>query len=302
MEPQNKTRVIIFSPSTVWKRKFGACPNLKLVKVGTSEFSPVMDYDKAEFERIGNGRDSFFLNTDKKYMFKKSKWLEQLLATDSLNLLFEIKYLNSRKSKTFINECLKMIFQREQSKLDANPEYDMHTLAVLEEAQNSYGTYNLNDDSSLEALSILSMGRTDSNLHFLAITQRLAETSVKVTERLRLISGLQIGFNSLNRVKAQITPELRDVVQILPKRTFLYVNGQANPIFKIGDYPFKGKLEQIRPEQPKAVTPQKKTLKEKLKRFILRDIVPTQFIKQEPEQEETEEEFDLNGISEEWIK
>src|SRR3972149_597831 len=89
MKAENKTRVIIFSPSTVWKRKFGACQNLKLVKVGTSDFSPVMDYDKAEFERIGNGRDSFFLNTDKKYMFKKSKWLEQLLATDSLNLLFE---------------------------------------------------------------------------------------------------------------------------------------------------------------------------------------------------------------------
>jgi len=123
MEPQNKTRVIVFSPSTVWNRKFGACENLRLVKVGTSDFSPVMDYDKAEFERIGNGRDSFFLNTDKKYMFKRSKWLEQLLASE-LNLLFEIKYLNSRKAKTFITECLKIVFQREQKKLDANPDYD----------------------------------------------------------------------------------------------------------------------------------------------------------------------------------
>ncbi|MFB3889209.1 MAG: hypothetical protein ACE14S_06935 [Candidatus Bathyarchaeia archaeon] len=260
LKPENKTRVLIFSPSTIYNRKFGACENLKLIKVGTSDFSPVVDYDKAEMERIDHGRDTFFLNTDKKYLFKRSLWLEQLLKDDSLNLCFEIHYLNSRKCKTFITECLKMVFEREKQKLEQNPELDMHTLAVLEECQNSYGTYNLNDDSSLEALSILSMARTDCNLHFLAITQRLAETSVKVTERLRLISGLQIGFNSLNRVKAQITPELRDVVQILPKRTFLYVNGKDNPIFQIPEYKFRGKLVQLfspKP-QPQQQQPEKK--------------------------------------------
>ncbi len=242
---KQNVRTVIFSPSTVWNRKFGACKNLKLVKVGTADFSPVMEYDKEEFERLGHGRDTFFLNTDKKYMFKRSLWLEKLLADDSLNLLFEIHYLNSRKAKTFITECLKLIFKRERQKLLRNHEYDHHTLAVLEECQNSYGTYNLNDDSSLEALSILSMGRTDSNLHFLAITQRLAETSVKVTERLRLISGLQIGFNSLNRVKAQVDMKLKKLVQRLPKRTFLYVNGKDNPVFQIPKYPHKGKLEQL---------------------------------------------------------
>jgi len=257
MQPLNKTRVIIFSPSTIYQRKFGACESLKLIKVGTADFSPVMDYNKEKMERVGNGRDTFFLNTDKKYMFLRSTWLEQLLTNDSLNLFFEIKYLNSRKAKTFITECLKILFEHGKRKLERNPDYDFHTLAVLDECQNSYGTYNLNDDSALEALSILSMGRTDANLHFLAITQRLAETSVKITERLRLISGLQIGFNSINRVKAQITPELKDIVQRLPPRTFLYVNGKTNPIFEIPQYNHKGKLTQLKPpiEQPK---PQKK--------------------------------------------
>jgi hypothetical protein len=248
MEPENKTRVVIFSPSTIYQRKFGASDNLKLIKVGTANFSPVQNYDKAEMERVGNGRDTFFLNTDKKYMFERSSWLEQLLRNDSINICFEIHYLNSRKAKTFITECLKILFEHGKAKLESNPEYDFHTLAVLEECQNSYGTYNLNDDSALEALSILSMGRTDANLHFLAICQRLAETSVKISERLRLISGLQIGFNSLNRVKAQITPELKEVVQRLPPRTFLYVNGKTNPIFEIPQYSFKGKLKQILPQ------------------------------------------------------
>jgi len=256
-KPENKTRVIIFSPSTIYQRKFGACNNLKLIKVGTADFSPVMNYDKAEMERVGNGRDTFFLNTDKKYMFERSTWLEQLLRNDSINICFEIHYLNSRKVKTFINECLKILFQHGQKKLEQNPEYDFHTLAVLEECQNSYGTYNLNDDSALEALSVLSMGRTDANLHFLAITQRLAETSVKITERLRLISGLQIGFNSINRVKAQITPELREMVQRLPPRTFLYVNGKTNPIFEIPQYSFKGKLNQIIPQPQQPAQPKK---------------------------------------------
>ncbi|MGD0203506.1 MAG: hypothetical protein ABSC20_06330 [Candidatus Bathyarchaeia archaeon] len=279
MKAENKTRIIIFSPSTIYNRKFGSCDNLKLIKVGTADFSPVVDYDKEMLERVANVRDTFFLNTDKKYMFKRSLWLEQLLANDSLNLCFEIHYLNSRKAKTFITECLKLIFERERKKLERNPDYDFHTLAVLEECQNSYGTYNLNDDSSLEALGILSMARTDCNLHFLAITQRLAETSVKVTERLRLISGLQIGYNNLNRVRAQITPELRELVQRLPQKTFLYINGKDNPIFQIPQYSFKGKMTQIRPmtqptEQPKKKDGFIKQMKQLLKAMFS---VPQQY-------------------------
>jgi hypothetical protein len=254
----NNVRTVIFSPSTIYQRKFGACENLKLVKVGTSEFSPVQNFDKAEMERVGNGRDAFFLNTDKKYMFERSAWLEKLLNDDSINLCFEIHYLNSRKAKTFITECLKILFEHGKQKLEENPEYDFHTLAVLEECQNSYGTYNLNDDSALEALSILSMARTDANLHFLAICQRLAETSVKISERLRLISGLQIGFNSLNRVRAQVSLEQREIVQRLPRQTFLYVDGKSNPIFKIPQYNHKGKLEQIFPPIPEQPQPKQK--------------------------------------------
>lgn len=304
MKPEHKTRVVIFSPSTVWNRKFGACGSLKLVKVGTANFSPVMEYDKEEFERLGHGRDTFFLNTDKKYMFKRSRWLEKLLANDSVNLLFEIHYLNSRKAKTFITECLRLIFERERRKLLENPEYDGHTLAVLEECQNSYGTYNLNDDSSLTALSILSMGRTDSNLHFLAITQRLAETSVKVTERLRLISGLQIGFNSLNRVRRQIDPELRSLVQRLPKQTFLYLNGKDNPIFEVPKYSFKGKLEQL--HRPRTETVFYKTRRKKPSRLSkLKALLKTIFfidygdlkdknkrVKPEPEEEDPANEIE----------
>ncbi len=265
MQPMNKTRVIIFTPSTIYQRKFGACDNLKLVKVGTAEFSPVQNYDKAEMERVSHGRDTFFLNTDKKYMFQRSEWLEQLLADETLNLCFEIHYLNSRKAKTFITECLKILFENGKHNLEENPDDDFHTLAVLEEAQTSYGTYGLNDDSALEALGILSMARTDSNLHFLAITQkskteeRLAETSVKITERLRLISGQQIGYNSLIRVKSQLTPELKDTIQRLPSRTFLYLNGKDNPIFRIPDYKYKGKLDQILPEQIMTKQPKPET-------------------------------------------
>jgi hypothetical protein len=262
MKPENKTRVIVFTPSTIYSRRFGG--GINLVKVGTADFSPILDREKAELDRIDHARDSFFVNLDKKYAFDKTEFLDKLLNNDHINLIFEIHYLNSRKIKTFITECLKVVYERQKQKLIDNPDYDKHILFVLEEAQNSYATYNLNDDASLEALTILSQGRTDANCHFLAICQRLAEVSVKVTERLRLISGLQIGFNSLNRVKAQITPELRSVVQQLPPRTFLYVNGKDNPIFEIPDYQYKGKPLQIFPyvfEQSVAVDGAKFSLK-----------------------------------------
>ena len=91
----------------------------------------MQNYDKAEMERVGNGRDTFFLNTDKKYMFERSAGLEKLLIDESMNICFEIKYLNSRKAKTFITECLKILFEHGKQKLEENPDYDFHTLACL---------------------------------------------------------------------------------------------------------------------------------------------------------------------------
>ncbi len=253
MKLEHNTRVIIFTPSTIYSRKFGG--GINLVKVGTVDFSPVVDREKVELQKNDWLRDTFYVNCDKKYSFEKTEFLDKLLKNDNINLIFEIHYLNSRKIKTFITECLKVVYERQKQKLEENPDYDRHVLFVLEEAQNSYSTYNLNDDAALETLTILSQGRTDANCHFLAVCQRLAEVSVKVTERLRLISGLQVGYNSLNRVKAQINPEIRNVVQRLPPRTFLYVNGNDNPCFEIPNYRYSGKPEQILPYEDTELSP-----------------------------------------------
>lgn len=253
MKLEHKTRVIVFTPSTIYNRKFGG--GINLVKVGTADFSPVVNREKVDAQKNDWLRDTFYVNCDKKYSFEKSDFLDKLLNNDNVNLIFEIHYLNSRKIKTFISECLKVVYERQKRKLEENPDYDRHILFVLEEAQNSYSTYNLNDDAALETLTILSQGRTDANCHFLAICQRLAEVSVKVTERLRLISGLQVGYNSLNRVKAQINPEIRTVVQHLPPRTFLYVNGKDNSCFEIAPYRFSGKPEQILPYEDTESSP-----------------------------------------------
>jgi len=246
IKPEHKIRTLVFTPSTVWNRRFGY--GIFLVKVGVAEFSPIFDYDKVHVEGIPHNGNGFILNTDKKYAFKKSAWLEQLLADDTKNLILEIHYLNSRKIRFFTNECLKLVYQRMIEKLEQNPDYDNHILFVLEECQNQYGTYSLNDDASLEMLTVLTQSRTDANCHFLAITQRLAEVSTKVTERLRLISGLQIGFNSLNRVRNQVSPELRQLVQKLKPRDWLYLNAKENPIFTVSEYRYRGKPTQLKPE------------------------------------------------------
>jgi hypothetical protein len=44
IKPEHKIRTIVFTPSTIWNRRFGS--GIYLVKVGTADFSPIIDYDK----------------------------------------------------------------------------------------------------------------------------------------------------------------------------------------------------------------------------------------------------------------
>jgi len=79
MKRENIT-VIIFSPSTVWRRKFG---KIKCVKVGTSRFNPIQTIQKTEMQKTDFLRDTIFINLDKKYCYRSSGWLESLKSSIS---------------------------------------------------------------------------------------------------------------------------------------------------------------------------------------------------------------------------
>jgi len=61
--------VIVLSPSTIWRRKFGS---INCVKVGTSVFNPIIENPKVRLEPIPIMRDSIFINLDKKWTYQKS--------------------------------------------------------------------------------------------------------------------------------------------------------------------------------------------------------------------------------------
>ena len=79
--------VIVMSPSSIWKRNYGA---IKCVKVGTYEFNPIIAHQETKLEVTPYLRDTIHIDLDKKWTYVKSAWLEQLLRSKQ-SLLFDIK-------------------------------------------------------------------------------------------------------------------------------------------------------------------------------------------------------------------
>jgi len=228
--------VIILSPSTVWRRKFGA---VKFVKVGTSVFNPIVSVEEASVESVPWLRDTVHVNLDKKWSYVKSRWFEDLLSSKQ-HLLFEVKYKNGRRIKAFESVVLQCIYEMQEKEIDKNPEYKHHYLIVLEEIQNSFGTYSMNSDDSLDLMTIFTQSRSDANIHYIGIGQRLNDISTKVIERLRPLIGLTLGENSLRKIKSQLPEHLKDRVQQLPKRHWIYLDGKENPEIEIAEYKAEG--------------------------------------------------------------
>ncbi len=243
--------VIIMSPSTIWRRNYGA---INCIKVGTSEFNPIIAHEETKLEVTPFLRDSIHIDLDKKWTYIKNAWLENLLKSKQ-SLLFEIKYLNGRRIKAFESVVLQFIYSMQQSEIDRTPEYAHHYLIVLEEIQNSFGTYSMNSDDSLDLMTLFTQSRSDANIHYLGIGQRLNDISCKVVERLRPFIGLTLGENSLRKLKAMIPDdETKKRIQQLPKRHWIYLDGKTNPEITIPEYKKQGTITYLRPqivEKPK---------------------------------------------------
>src|SRR3989337_4146016 len=115
----------------------------------------------------------------------------------------------------------------------------------------------MNSDDALDLMTVFTQSRSDANIHYIGIGQRLNDISTKVIERLRPFIGLTLGENSLRKIKSQLPDDLKDRVQQLPKRHWLYLDGKTNPEIVIPEYRKEGKPTQLKPklpEQPKQPT------------------------------------------------
>jgi hypothetical protein len=272
--------VIVMSPSSIWRRNYGS---INCVKVGTYEFNPIIANDKADVEAVNFLRDTVHINLDKKWTYVKSTWLESLLRSKQ-SLLFDIKYKNGRRIKAFETVVLEFLYDMQSAEIDRNPKYKHHYLIVLEEIQNCFGTYSMNADDSLELFTVFTQSRSDANLHYIAIGQRLNDISCKVVERLRPLIGLTLGENSLRKLKAMIPDEqTKKRIQSLPKRHWIYLNGTDNPEIEIPEYYKEGHVTYLKPitEQPKS----KPTLAQRFKKWL-----NGEYYKQPTEQEIQEAE------------
>ncbi len=229
MKDPNMT-VIVLSPSTVWRRKFG---KINYVKVGTADFNPIVPI---------NG----------KWKYINNEWFEDLLRSKQ-NLLFEIKYKDGRRIKNFESEVLKVIYDFQEKQMEQNPEYNHHFLICLEELQNSLGTYSM--VNSLNLMTMFTQSRSDAFIHYMGIGQRLADISTRAVERLRPLIGLTLGENSLRKIRSQIPKHYRTRIQHLPKRHWIYLDGKTNPEIVIPEYTRKGKPRMLKPKLRKTQTP-----------------------------------------------
>jgi len=256
--------VIVFSPSTIWRRNFGS---INCVKVGTPNFNPIVENEKVTLEPVPILRDTIFINLDKHWNYARSEWLEKLLESKK-HLLFEIKYRNGRRIKAFESVVLQYIYEMQERRIDTLGDYKQHYLVVFEELQNSFGTYSMNTDDSLDLLTIFSQSRSDANIHYVGIGQRLNDISTKIIERLRPFIGLTLGERSLAKIKAMLPDELRPRVQSLPKRHWIYLNGKENPEMIIPEYKREGKTVYLKPEREETAKPEQKK-----KSSVLKDVV-----------------------------
>ena len=227
---------IIFTSSTIWRKKMS---NILCVKVGTPLFNPIMETENLNTP-IGYSKE-----VDKKYSYVNSAWLNSLLDSKK-NLLFEIKYQNGRKIKHFITQVLTYIYNQQEANLE-NEDYKHHYLITIEEIQNVFGSHSMSSDDSLELLTIFTQSRSDANMHYLAIGQRLNDINTKIVERLRLVIGLTLGENALKKVKSQLPKKIRYRVSQLPPRHFIYLNGTTNPEIEIPIYKKYGAVTCINP-------------------------------------------------------
>ena len=175
------------------------------------------------------------------------------------HLLFEVKYRNGRRIKAFESLVLSNIYEMQEQELDSNPQYSHHYIIVFEEIQNSFGTFSMNTDDSLELMTIFTQSRSDANIHYIGIGQRLNDISTKVIERFRPVIGLTLGENSLRKIKSQLPDNLKQRVQELPQRHWIYLNGSTNPEFIVPLFKKEGSAllfkQQTReqPEKPKGI-------------------------------------------------
>jgi len=236
--------VIIFSPSTIWRRNFGA---INCVRVGTPSFNPIVENEKVSLEPVPILRDTIFINLDKHWKYESDGFLEKLLQSKK-HILFEIKYRNGRRIKAFESVVLQYLYEMQEHRLDTLGDYKQHYLVVFEELQNSFGTYSMNTDDSLDLLTIFTQSRSDANIHYVGIGQRLNDISTKIVERLRPFIGLTLGERSLAKVKAMLPEELRTRIQQLPKRHWIYLDGKLDPEIIIPEYKREGKTVYLKPE------------------------------------------------------
>lgn len=256
--------VIIFSPSIIWRRNFGA---INCVRVGTPSFNQIVENEKATLEPVPILRDTIFVNLDKHWNYARSEWLEKLLQSKR-HILFEIKYRNGRRIKAFESVVLQYIYEMQEHRLDVLGDYKHHYIIVFEELQNSFGTYSMNTDDSLDLLTIFTQSRSDANIHYIGIGQRLNDISTKIVERLRPFIGLTLGERSLAKIRAMIPEELRPRIQQLPKRHWIYLNGKENPEIEIPEYKREGKTTYLKPDNEETAKPKQKKNKPILRQVL----------------------------------
>jgi len=155
----------------------------------------------------------------------------------------------------------------------------------------------MNSDDSLDLMTLFTQSRSDANIHYIGIGQRLNDISCKVVERLRPFTGLTLGENSLRKLKAMISDdETKKRIQQLPKRHWIYLDGKQNPEIEIPEYKKEGHVTYLKPiaQQPT----QKPTLTQRFRNWANgKNFKPTtaEEIKEANESEESDSEEDSQG-------
>jgi len=184
----------------------------------------------------------------------------------NLDVVFDIEFKDSERIMEFMgNQVLQDYDLNRMKKKASSGHLNEWNIYVLEEAQNSLGSYSLNRTSGRIWLKMISES-ANFNLAFIFIGQRPADISTKAIERMQTyFIGRTTGDRNINKLKGiigkdageeQMGEPLIDLAKRLERGEFIFWNGAHAKRFRCP------KFEDLYPDQ----TPRE--IVQKTKRWI----------------------------------
>lgn len=293
LRTEQNNRVIIFETFPKWIHEFDAIPfmTIKDSDVQLSEEMPYLENDRS------------YIQWSKDFQIVNAKEVIEFLKKHK-DVIFLIEAEDMEKISAFMTFVIYQIYRKQylRAKAECLEKVNENFWFIVEESHNLL-------DSTVIAKKTFNKLRKIQNefrnlkMHLVCVALRLQDLSPKIRSKMSiLLARVSLDDYQLKVRNLLRNSKYRDIITDLPKGKFVFP--QLDLMLSTEPFIAKGKPYEVKPilkQKPQ----KKKGLLKRIGNFISEVLMPipkATLPEQNENEEESEEEFDLNGISEEWIK